>query len=237
MKANLNTDKVIILFYPQFAGGKFLMNCLALSKNATFQNSEIARKDLELKDYKIDENFHYNFKLDAALKSLPPNKKECINWKNYEYGCIQFFNWNCSSSDYFDMENDCKDEIKILSNRTDTNFFIVSHTTTGLQKILNYFKNAKIIMLTEFNHFLIKSANLKSNKSFDKGEYHIARWEKQFDTINKKFNIDYIMSYKNIFNEDNFLDDLKNLYDELGYEDYNKELIRKFYRAYISLHY
>ena len=44
------------------------------------------------------------------------------------------------------------------------------------------------------------------------------------------------MSYIDIFEEDKFLDRVKILYDELGYDDFNRDLVQKFYQAYISLH-
>ena len=38
------------------------------------------------------------------------------------------------------------------------------------------------------------------------------------------------------FTLDKFLDRVKILYDELGYDDFNRDLVQKFYQAYISLH-
>lgn len=43
---NFLTDKIIIVYYPNLAGGKFLSNCIALSKNALPQSSIISLLDL-----------------------------------------------------------------------------------------------------------------------------------------------------------------------------------------------
>jgi hypothetical protein len=45
---NFLTDKLIILYYPRFAGGKFLGNCLALSKHAVFQHVPFSIVDLDI---------------------------------------------------------------------------------------------------------------------------------------------------------------------------------------------
>ena len=50
MSVNFNSDKIIITYYPPYAGGKFLQNCLALSCHATFQHADVALEDLQLKD-------------------------------------------------------------------------------------------------------------------------------------------------------------------------------------------
>ena len=43
---NFETNNLIIVAYPRMAGGKFLMNCLALSNKAVLQNEIYATKDL-----------------------------------------------------------------------------------------------------------------------------------------------------------------------------------------------
>ena len=51
---NFETDKIVIIYYKPYAGGKFLSNCLALSKSALPQNAIISLLDLNF--YKQDEH-------------------------------------------------------------------------------------------------------------------------------------------------------------------------------------
>ena len=46
MTIDFNTNNIVIVFYPRFAGGKFLINCLGLSDDAVFQNAKLAENQL-----------------------------------------------------------------------------------------------------------------------------------------------------------------------------------------------
>ena len=41
MEINWNTDRLIVLYYPQGASGKFLHGCVALSTQVEFQHKEL----------------------------------------------------------------------------------------------------------------------------------------------------------------------------------------------------
>ena len=238
MKLNFNTDKIIAVCYPAFAGGKFLMNCLALSRHATFQCKYRVAIDFNLD---LNSMSYYNSKLEMAFESLPPDKQSMKKWRQYEFGCVQLFNWAAGEF--------CKDnltdkivssEVKILSNQNHKNFFIVAHKLSSLERIIDYFPNTKILMLTDFVDFMIKARLLKNNSaSFNlencKLNWNNINYSKYIDSFDK-YKIDYTMSYIDIFEEDKFLDRVKILYDELGYDDFNRDLVQKFYQAYISLH-
>ena len=247
MKLNFNTDKIITVCYPPYAGGKFLINCLALSRHATFQCKYRVVRDLKCKyrvvrDFNLDLNSisYYNSKLEMALESLPPDKQSMKKWRQYEFGCHQLFNWAAGSFCTKELSNDTVNNIiKLLSIRNDMNFFIVAHDLSSLDRIVNYFPNTKILMLTDFVDFMIKSTVLKNSESFNLENYKLdwndINYSKYIDSFDK-YKIDYTMSYIDIFEEDKFLDRVKILYDELGYDDFNRDLVQKFYQAYISLH-
>jgi len=237
-KLNFDTDKLITICYPPFAGGKFLINCLALSKYATFQDNYLVKEDLNLKN--LDKEPYYNFKLKTALNSLP-SKNDMNNWRHYEYGCVQLFNWASGSFCEEELSNDIvKDEVKILSNQEEVNFFIVAHNNISLKRVLNYFPNSKILLLTDFVDFMIKARLLKDDPTTINLENYKSKWtdDKYSEYIDSfsEYKIDYTMSYVDIFDEDKFLKRIEDLYDELGYDDFNRDLVSKFYQAYISLH-
>ena len=237
MKLNFNTDKLITVCYPAFAGGKFLINCLALSQHATFQCKYRVATDFNLD---LNSMSYYNSKLKIALESLPPDKQSMKNWVQYEYGCVQLFNWAAGEFCKDNLTNkNVSNEVKILSNQNYKNFFIVAHKLPSLKKITNYFPNTKILMLTDFVDFMMKAKTLKVEENFNAQE-QIYFWQNggysEYIDSFSKYKIDYTINYADIFEEDKFLDRVKILYDELGYDDFNRELVQKFYQAYISLH-
>jgi hypothetical protein len=79
--------------FPRFAGGKFISNCLALSKKCYPQ-------DITCAEYLLKNPEDYKFRFDSVMKTLPPTRKEMINWiSTYEfgdsrlYGMETFYNW------------------------------------------------------------------------------------------------------------------------------------------------
>lgn len=231
MTVRFDSDKIIITYFPTYAGGKFLINCLALSCHATFQHADIALMDLQLKD--ADASNYYNWKVERALDSIPEGEDKIKNWRGNEiYGCDKLFNW----ASYLPTTTNLSYAIKTLSNRDDTNFFIIAHNLESLKKIKNLFQNAKILKIVDFFPFIEIAYNKKTMDGNFKKDKNFIKSISKFERDRSKINVDYCISYKNIFNEELFLEELKNLYNQLGYDDFNKELVRVFYRKYISIH-
>lgn len=234
MNFNFSTDKIIILFYPWCAGGKFFGNCLALSKNAVFQHKSLIKIDLDFSKQNKD---YYDWKLFTALKTLPPSKEKCKNWGDYELGCFQLFNWYANSLD-IPIDEKLSHEVKILSNNNSKNFFIVAHTYSELINIKKFFTNAKVIAFKNFEKFMYIAINLKNNHDmlddefFSKIDYNIKEYYKILLLIEPL----RVINYEYIFEEEKFLKEIESAYDDLNYDDYNINLIKEFYSKYISLH-
>ena len=81
---NFNSDNPIIIQFPRFAGGKFISNCLSLSKHAVPQDKKLA-------EYLLLHPDDYQFRFDNLVKTLPP-PHDMINWiAQYELGDNQLF--------------------------------------------------------------------------------------------------------------------------------------------------
>jgi hypothetical protein len=63
MKINYNSYNPIIIQFPRFAGGKFISNCLALSKHAVPQHSTMAK-------YLLDNSIFEKSKFLSAMAKL-----------------------------------------------------------------------------------------------------------------------------------------------------------------------
>jgi hypothetical protein len=59
---SFDTDRLIIIYFPECAGGKFLSNCLSLSRHAVAQNKWVAAHDLSYTGYNIETFLKNEFK-------------------------------------------------------------------------------------------------------------------------------------------------------------------------------
>jgi hypothetical protein len=237
MNFNFDSNKIILFPFPSYAGGKFLMNCLALSRNAVFSHADIALQDLFLKDN--NRANYYEWKLETAIKSLPITEDKIKNWRiNEIYGAIPLFrvDWDHTEVLTHLLNINTSNIVKILSNRNDTNFFLESHEIEKTIKYKKIYKNAKILIINDYIKFIEIAYNKKTENGNFRKDKHILKSISTFERDKAQLNVDFCISYENIFQEELFLEELQNLYYQLGYDDFNKELVKIFYRKYISLH-
>jgi len=253
MKINYKSDEVIIMQFTRFAGGKFISNCLALSRHAVPQDAKVG-------NYLLDNPDDYNYRFKKLLTTLPPSVAEMRNWiSKYEFG-----------------DNQQAPILDKLSN-SDLNFFLTSHVPESTIELLEQWPNAKVIVLTNVRQFTNISYERKNSGEtlaevlYIAGNYCIEKynllksddwptWE-QFNTA--LFNVDnlinvpicivneisefYISNQINaiiigfdidncIFDKFKFLSSIENLYNQLGYTDFNPKLVGDFWQQYINLH-
>ena len=198
----------VCFFYIPYSGGKFLANCLALSRHVLCNNSFLARTDLNFKEpIGVD---YYNFKLKSVVESLPNHLLLTQQWK--EFG-------------------DIPADIIRLPSASSKLLCHVSHTNEQLEKLLKAYPSLQIIKLVNYRRFNQDCFGLKSPtvdlKRHMSGFNH---WDciampTQFD-----FDID------TIYQIDNFLVEIKRLYDFLNLDDFQPALIQQFHRSYVECH-
>lgn len=282
---NFNSPNLIVMWYPRFAGGKFIMNCLSLSRHCV-------PMDIEMCNHLVNFPTDYSYRLSKVIATLPP-KEDMDRWHNYEFNNAKFY--DDPEPDKYKSENLLfsryqkgiihKDGIdKRISTLIDKNIdFFAETRANNIDHITQYtslWPNARIIKLINFEKFqpLAASKKQKNNisrpmsdycgnesrekydslkgdswpdwKIFEKNDYNIdkvAKHVKISDEIvaeikefypwhtisNPIFNIDVDETY---FDQDKFFTQIKNLYDWLGYDDFNETLLSQYYTAYIGLH-
>ena len=252
MKINYNSDKVIIIQFTRFAGGKFISNCLALSKYAVPQYDKAGI-------YLLTNPDDYDYRLSQIQKTLPQTVEEMKQWiETYEFG-----------------ENQQNSILEQLSN-SNLNFFITAHSPEETAGYLKSWPNAKVIVLTNVRKFsdIARERKGTSAQIDDKDFYGVYCVEKYnlykindwptWDQFNDaKFDIRNLVNvskntlkkmarvYKSyqinvptigldidncIFDKVKFLSSMEKLYATLGYDDFNSELIMKFWGQYMNLH-
>jgi hypothetical protein len=148
-------DKIVIVCYPPGAGGKFLINNLGLNNQSVFQDSTLAR-------LQINNNFSYDDKL-AYIFSQFEKTSQNRHWDDLGLGCSQLF--GIKDIDYQTIYPEILSTMfntvvkKIISENLF--LFVVAHDTLVLRKQLNFWVNAKVIGFTNSTNF-IKNRNLYS---------------------------------------------------------------------------
>jgi hypothetical protein len=145
-------DKIVIVCYPPGAGGKFLINNLGLNNQSVFQDSTLAR-------LQINNNFSYDDKL-AYIFSQFEKTSQNRHWNDLGLGCSQLF--GIEDIDYQTIYPEILSTMfntvvkKIISENLF--LFVVAHDTLVLRKQLNFWVNAKVIGFTNSTNF-IKNRN------------------------------------------------------------------------------
>jgi len=260
-----NSPNSVIINYQRFAGGKFIINCLTLSKYTSLL-------DYDSLDHIIDNPDDYEYRFDLISTSLP-EKNQMMNWVEcYELGepYLGFGNW---WREGVNIQYEDKNLQKLLDSGL--KFFMTSHNIYETKNLLNIWKNSELVYLINFEKFQNIAIGLKGGSLTDingddycRTKYNILKgsdwpdWDvfenhiyavddlkneypsfiidemKEFYKMDKiknkknKFNID-----NSIFDEESFIISMKKLYQDLGFDDFNEELISKFWKKYTHLHF
>lgn len=249
------------MHFPSYAGGKFIQNCLALSKNC-------ALLSLNTVNQIINNPSDYNYRLECVLSTLP-SKENMKQWSSgYEYGDYEFYgeaftNWQ--NKKYFKPTNK---SWKIITSGL--HFFITAHSLSVVSNLVSVWNNATIVSLINFEKFQKKSHNLKATtrcidnsneslskynklkgndwpswKEFQQSAYDIDSVNNIPDTIKKEIK-NFYPTFNNkrivfdvdkcFLNKDNFIVEMRNLYNKLNFCDFNEENITEYWNRYIGLH-
>lgn len=255
----------IIVFYPSFAGGKFIGNCLALSKNVLPM-----KKDCAL--YLIDNPTDYSYRLQCVMQTIP-SKDKMNQWRNgIEFGDTEFY-----GKDFLIrwLSGKLTDE-HILHNllKTEFNFLITEHGDGhNLAQVAETLQNCTILILYNYQDFYKISVDLKGGDTnadylgnyrkekyenvlagpswpswdeFNKALFNVQFLSKDYDCVKQEIDTFYgggniknkIVGFdmSTVFDQQLFLKEMRLLYNAMGYYDFNQDLMQNFWRSYIKLH-
>lgn len=260
-------ENFIILNFPKFAGGKFISNCLSLSRHCCPQNLITARHLLT-----NPEDYEYRF--HAIMSTLPSTTVDMKNWiSHYEFGDQQFYGPSVVQWQ-FGISRAPEDLIKTLLTANFRMFLVAHNGDVAVRNLLKVWPGSSVIKLINYTKFSEISRQLKSSDkspldnyagNYCKQKYtELAgvswpSWE-QFESVG--YNIRLLPNYSDIadevvqfynwdgidnnsvlfdidnsiFDEVSFIENMKKLYGYFEFDDFNLDLIRQFWQAYISLH-
>ena len=141
----------IVMNYSPYTGGRFIANCLSLSKHTLLTAPACA-------DYLISNPTDYSYRLAKILATLP-DQGNMPNWTDYELDIIQ-------PNNLIDYEqNDAVRRVNIEKMvRSGMSYFIIAHgSVDGLRSIVNLCKNSKIVKLVNSRKFQTICLELKKS--------------------------------------------------------------------------
>ena len=198
---------IVIVHYPGYAGGKFIINCLGFNERCY---PSILSNDLTYAD-----------KIPKLFATIPPSHEECKNWLNYELSCGSFWPDRLNNID-FNQEIRLSDHARQTLNSKYC--FMVTHGSMDLHRIKTQFPNAKHLELVNYDKFIEIAMTIKT------GSYEPLAYKPppRGDFL---FDID-----SNIFDWDNFYPELVRCCQWLGIPPNFDPRLKEFYTAYMTLH-
>lgn len=225
---------MIILNYPKYVGGKFIANCLALSKHCVVQNLDLAEQDIQSSD-----SGYYEFKLATVLNTLP-TRENMVGWGGYEFGCDQLYGVDES----FYINNSVEDVKKYIENlsilqklqKANKESCLIAHDYVTLLKYKQVYPTAKIVEFSNFDQFRLTALQLKDpNPSVDRAYISSAD---VYNQMRETYKFDsYVIDVDGTFFPwASFEPMIQGLYEYLGFDDFNPDLVRSYWNRYINLH-
>ena len=200
----------ICIYYFPYSGGKFIANCLALSRHVLCNDYELAIKDLAFDQF---DDVYYTFKFNSVLSSLDLDFMKHRNWR--EFG---------------DFNNSLY-PMAVLKNRC---IVRVAHYNEELNRHQTNYPDLKVCKLVNYNKFnrlcyLLKKPDPESTTHLTSLEY--GYWINNSVEPNITFDVDNSIDSLTVF-----LYEIKQLYDCFGLDDFNSVLLTKFYTQYLLCH-
>jgi hypothetical protein len=213
----LTSTNNICLFFLPFSGGKFIANCLALSRHVLCNNLKLALKDLEFTDYN---SAYYQFKLNSVLFSLPSNFINDGKWNEFPGLDIPMHNKQVIDNLIQQVKTQNKKICHIAHWNAEVNHYRTKYPDLQVCKLINFKKFNSLC-------FVLKA----EPRDIARHEQGFDPWIEQAQESNITFDVDLSM-----YNHTHFLEEIQKLYNYFGFEDFNPSLLTKFYNQYKKLH-
>jgi len=214
---NINSTSVVIVCYPNWGGGKFLINCLGLSKDCYLQHIKCVQK--QRNDSLLPDN-----KLNLLLERLNQTQTK---WKDLELGCFQLFRDPHNEKFFYSLIDRISHEDKL--------FFLVAHSVHDVKVSVSIWPNSKKILLKNTNGFM--NWRLGIPQDFDR--HSVPGLSQDFTQEQQQEIIDIVGEFLEwdvdwYFDKKKCMTELQKLYANLGLVDFDEGLVGTFYDAYME---
>jgi len=209
-----DSTSVVIFCYPWNAGGKFLINCLALSNDCYLQDLQLVTRQRAGALSPLDKFELLNHELDLINEEWHDGVYEPGTWADFRMGCNSLFTDSKDPSKFSSVVHEIAEEPK--------RFFVVAHTDDHLNTLLEIWPNATLVYFENNNKFLKwrtgqvdTSLDMANKISKIKQLHKILYWDADF----------YLAKL--------FVNKVEELYQQLGLLDFNRHYIQTFHARYM----
>ena len=215
--------QLIIFNFPAGAGGKMLQNCVGLSRHCVLNKLSHAQWQMNYTQ-PIGPEF-YQQKLNWILETLPPQDK-LKYWLGYEFGELDIYGIN-----FMGFQKHLPVPNAKIYQLPDKNLWstLTVHNFGSTEHYVLYWPTIKYVTLVNNEQFGRRCLSWKNpDLKFD------SDWATAGRTppgIGFDFDID-----ATIYDRDKFLNQVRELYDYLGFDDFPQEYIQEYYARYMELH-
>lgn len=220
---NLDTTNFIIIWYHNYSGGKFMLNCLALNELALFPHDILAQKQIE-GEFTVEDKMDY-------LRSELGKITKGMFWTDLNLSDNIFFGFD--KREYADPWRGIhyKPIVKDVSF-SEYKFFRASHDIREVRNITKIWKNAKIILFTHPHAYVEKRAknDPKIRIYYEQLKYH----EEHLEELRNFPNVIYEFDVRKYESETETLDAVRDLYEILDLPNYNREFLSEYYNLWYN---
>ena len=243
---NFESDKSIIVYFPVYTSGKFIINCLSQS-DQTIPLSDVGREITQplldttskLESYKLR---------DELIASTIPPEDQLKQWGNYELSDVHLYLDLESGAIYHNSKDDI---INMLTSRTNdiTNsgkyFFIIAHDAPHGQ--LSLFPNASIIIVENYQPIQDIALRIKFDSNIDSSDQilrHGRPQELKFNNVDFEFIEQFErnggtvnrVNMSKIFEFNEWALEIQKLYKVYDLIDFDENRLHTYWKAYMDLH-
>ncbi len=215
-----NSKNVVIVYYPNYAGGKFVINCLGF--NEKFCPSISLLRNTDNQHLPVEQQLES--KIPSILKTLPPDKQSCRQWGSYELQCGDF--WGDHAEGLLKDPDTVESKIYNISKQilADHYGFLIAHNQKVLGQCQNYFSKARTIRLENYKEFRSRAVRLKMGLP------------PPFGNLNEHVRADFSFDMSTVFEWEKFLAELTRCVEFFECEPVFDSRLKSFYQDYLSLH-
>ena len=217
----ITNGRIVAVNFVPGSGGKFIQNCLALSRHCVLKIENAVR----WQSHRPFNKNLYDQKFAWALKTVP-STDDMHNWLKYELRDDLFFGRIFSAED--DITAADLPEYLELAGQQNIWITYSAHSHGSAQHLEKYWPTVKYVCLTNADQFLADWAEIKNHNN--PANSIGTDWQTP-PGLGFDFDIDSC-----IYNEAEFLKQMRNLYEWLDWEDFDNTRIPEYYRAYIGIH-
>ena len=220
---NLETNNLTIIWYHNYSGGKFMLNCLALNEISLFPHNVLAEQQMQ-GNFTVADKMNY-------LRSELGKIQKGVFWTDLNLSDNIFFGFN--KKKYADPWRGIHYNTLVKDvSFSDYKFFRASHDIREVINIKNIWKNANVILFTHPHAYVEKRAknDPKIRVYYDSLKYH----EEHLEELRQLPNVIYEFDVRKYELETETLDAVRELYTILDLPDFNKELLSEYYNLWYN---